>query len=210
MEKSNKCFETNPDAWRAANGYGLQLLLLRELERYHEKVPNEKDRQDKWRKTMTHPGKYVNLLVGQLDNKDLRSEIDKENLYDIEPWDRVTNNFFLAYHQVKAQARWFALKPDEAEHYKRFQVKTCVSFLYVQTDCKLTVLVLQLWYSQQAADDNAPGHPLGFDGYRQFGPIKVVGAGGGGDDLPNINEIAVGNDAATKCFDDNSASRFSR
>jgi hypothetical protein len=77
-------------------------------------------------------------------------------------------------------------------------------------DCKLTVLVLQLWYSQQAADGNALGHPLGFDGYRQFGHIKVVGAGGGGDDLPNIDVIAVGNDAATKCLDDDSMSRFSK
>jgi hypothetical protein len=99
---------------------------------------------------------------------------------------------------------------DEAEHYKRFQVRTCVLFLYVQMDCKLTVLVLQLWYSQQAADGNAPGqHPLEFDGYRQFGPIKVMGAGGGGDNLLNIDVIAVGNDAATKCLDDDSASRFS-
>jgi hypothetical protein len=84
----------------------------------------------------------------------------------------------------------------------------CV-FLYVQTDCKLTVLVLQLWYSQQAAEGYAPGHPLGFDGYRQFGPIEVVLAGGGGNNLPNIDVIAVGNDAATECLDDDSASRFS-
>jgi hypothetical protein len=101
------------------------------------------------------------------------------------------------------------LRPDEAEHYKRFQVRTCVLFLYVQTDCKLTILVLQLWYSQQAADGNAPGHPLGFDGYRQFGPIKVVGVGGVGDDLPNIDLIVVGNNAATECLDDDSASCFS-
>ncbi len=125
------------------------------------------------------------------------------------PWDRVTKNFFLAYHQVKAQAHGFALRHNEAEHYKRFQVRTCVSFLYVQMDCKLTVLVLQLWYSQQAAEGNAPENPLRFDGYRQFGPIRVVGAGGGGDDLPNIDVIAVGNDAATQCLDDNSASCFS-
>jgi hypothetical protein len=210
MEKSNKCFEMNPDAWRATNGYGLQLLLLRELERYRENVPNEKDLQEKWRKAKTHPGKYVNLLIGQLDDEDLRLEIDEENLYNSEPWARVTKNFFLAYRQVKAQACWFASRPDEAEHYKRFQVRTCVLFLYVQMDCKLTILVLQLWYSQQAAKGNAPGHPLGFDGYRQFRPIEVGGAGGGSDDLPNIDVIAVGNYAATKCLDDNSTSRFSR
>ncbi len=64
MEKSNKCFETNPGAWRAVNGYGLQLLLLCNLERYRDKFPDEKDLQDEWKKGVTHPGKYVNLLVG--------------------------------------------------------------------------------------------------------------------------------------------------
>ncbi len=58
-------------------------------------------------------------------------------------------------------------------------------------------------------EGNAPGHPLGFDGYRQFGPIKVVGAGGGDEDLPNIDVIAVGNDAAADGLDDNSTSCFS-
>jgi hypothetical protein len=76
-------------------------------------------------------------------------------------------------------------------------------------NCNLTVLFLQLWYSQQAAEGNALGHPLGFDGYRQFGPIKVVGAGGGGDNLWNIDVIAVGNDAAANGLDDDSASCFS-
>ncbi len=66
---------------------------------------DKKDLQDGWKMAMTHPGKYVNLLVGQLDNKDPRVERDKENHYDSEPWDRVAKNFFLAYHQVKAQAR---------------------------------------------------------------------------------------------------------
>ncbi len=60
------------------------------------------------------------------------------------------------------------------------------------------------------AEGNAPGHPLGFDGYKHFGPIKMVHAGGGGDDLPNIDVIAVGDDAAADGLDDNSTSRFSR
>jgi hypothetical protein len=81
--------------------------------------------------------------------------------------------------------------------------------LYAQTDCNLTVLFFQLWYSQQAAEGNAPGHPLGFDGYRHFGPIEMVGAGGGGDDLPNIDVIVVGNDAAADGLDDNGTSCFS-
>jgi hypothetical protein len=126
MEKPNKCFETNLGAWRAINGYGLQLLLLCNLESYRDKFLDEKVLQDKWKKAMTHPGKYVNLLVGQLNDDDLRAERDEENHYDSEPWNLVTKNFFLAYHQVKAQACWFALRPDEAEHYKRFQVRTCI------------------------------------------------------------------------------------
>jgi hypothetical protein len=120
----------NPDAWRVVNGYGLQLMSLRDLERYCDKFPDEEDLQDKWKMAVTGPGKYVNLLVGQLDNKDLRAEKDKENHYDSEPWDRVTKNFFLAYHQVKAQACWYALRLNEAEHYKKVPGKVlCLIFI---------------------------------------------------------------------------------
>jgi hypothetical protein len=85
VEKSNKCFETNPGAWRAVNGYGLQLLLLCKLERYRDKFPNEEDLQDEWKKAVIHPSKYVNLSVEELNDKDLRVERDEENHYDSEP-----------------------------------------------------------------------------------------------------------------------------
>ncbi len=72
------------------------------------------------------------------------------------------------------------------------------------------LVILQLWYSQQAAEGHAPGHPLGFDGYRQFRPIEVVvRAGGGGDNLPKNGAIAVGGSAVADGSDDNSASCFS-
>jgi hypothetical protein len=63
VEKSNKCFETNPEAWRAVKGYGLQLLLLCKLERYRDKFPDKKDIQDEWKMAMTHPGKYVGVYI---------------------------------------------------------------------------------------------------------------------------------------------------
>jgi hypothetical protein len=44
---------------------------------------------------------------------------------------------------------------------------------------------------------------------RKFGSIKLVGAGGGVEDLPNIDVIAVGNNAAADGLDDDSASYFS-
>jgi len=30
-------------------------------------------------------------------------------------------------------------------------------------------------------EGNVPGHPLGFDRYREFGPINMVGGESGGD-----------------------------
>ncbi len=126
MEKSNKCFETDPGTWRAVNECGLQLLLLPDLACYCRFLPMEEDLQNEWEAAMKHPGKYVNLLVGQCNNKDLRSERDEENHYDSGPWDWVTKNYFLAYHQVKAHARWVASRPNEAENLRRFQVRTCV------------------------------------------------------------------------------------
>ncbi len=58
-------------------------------------------------------------------------------------------------------------------------------------DCNFTTLFLQLWYSKQAVEGNAPGHPLGFDCYGQFGPIKVVGGKGGGDNDGNAEDLDV-------------------
>ncbi len=108
------------------NECGLQLLLLPDLARYRRFLPMEEDLQNKWEAAVKHPGKSVYLLVRQCNNEDLRAERDKENHYDSGPWDWVTKNYFLAYHQVKAHARWVASRPDEAENLRRFQVRTCV------------------------------------------------------------------------------------
>jgi hypothetical protein len=126
VKKPNKCVETDPNAWRAVNDWGLQLLLLPDLARYGRLLPMEEDLQDEWEAAMMHPGKYVNLLVGQHNNKDLRAESDEENHYDSGPWDQVTKNYFLAYHQVKLHARWVASRPNEAENLRRGQVRACV------------------------------------------------------------------------------------
>ncbi len=58
-------------------------------------------------------------------------------------------------------------------------------------DCNLTTLFLQLWYSKQAVEGNAPGYPLGFDRYGLFGPIEVVGGRGGGDNNGNAEDSDV-------------------
>ncbi len=122
----NRCFETDPDAWRAVNDWGLQLLLLPNLVRYRHLLLMEEDLQDEWEAVVTHSGKYVNLLVGQRNDKDLRAESDKENHYDSGPWDRATKNYFLAYHQVKAHVHWVASRSNEAENLRRFQLRACV------------------------------------------------------------------------------------
>jgi hypothetical protein len=85
------------------------------------------------------------------------------------------------------------------------------AFVANQKCCLNVLLVSQLWYSQQAAAGDAPGHPLGFNDYREFGLIEVVAVEeGGGEILPNIGAIAVGgNDAAEGLGDDSVVSRFS-
>ena len=105
---------------------GFKLLSHLDLKRYRSKFPDEKDLQDEWEDAVTNRGKYVNLLVGQQTKEDQRREMDEENYYDDSSWEQKTKNFFLAYYQVKAQTRYFASRPEEAEHYKKFQVRTCV------------------------------------------------------------------------------------
>ena len=131
VAKSYECFETNPSDWRDVNSQCLELLSERDLERYCDQFPNEENCQDEWRAAITHEGKYVNLLAGQKTDEDVREENDEENYYDNEPWEQVTKNSYLAYHQVKAHARWLESRPDEAEHYNRFQVRNSHLILYV-------------------------------------------------------------------------------
>jgi hypothetical protein len=126
MKKSYDCFETDPDSWRDVNEMGLRLLSLPDLTRYRRLLPTEEDLQNKWGAAVSHPGKYVNLLVGQLDDNEIRAGRDEENHYDEELHAWVTMNYFLAYHQVMAHARWVATRPEEAESLRRFQVRTCV------------------------------------------------------------------------------------
>ena len=102
----------------------MKLLAVKDLEQYRKKFPNEEDIQEDWSAVIRLPGKYVNLLVGQRTDEDLREEQDEENYYDDEEWDQVHKNYFLAYHQAKAHVRWCASRPNEAEHLDRFQVRT--------------------------------------------------------------------------------------
>jgi hypothetical protein len=62
-QKSFKCFETNQDEWRAVNGDGLKLLVVKDLEQYRKKFPNEEDIQEDWSTVIRLPGKYVNSLT---------------------------------------------------------------------------------------------------------------------------------------------------
>ncbi len=116
----------DPDSWQDVKEMGLRLLSLPDLTRYRRLLPTEEDLQNEWGTAVSHPGKYVNLLVGQLDDDEIRAERDEENHDDEEPHAWVTKNYFLAYHQVKGHARWVASRPEEAESLRRFQVRTCV------------------------------------------------------------------------------------
>ena len=127
------CHEADPDHWGGIQQAGLRLLTRSELDCYRELIPDDKDLQDEWSAAINDLGKYVSLLVGQMDDEEQREEKDKENVNDCSEWEQTTHNYFLSYHEVKAHLRWVASRPAEAEAYKRFQVSDCVgrtSFRY--------------------------------------------------------------------------------
>ncbi len=116
----------DPDSWLDVKKMGLRLLSLPDLTRYRRLLPAEEALQNEWGTAVNHRGKYVNLLVGQLNDNEIRAERDEENHYDEEPHAWVTKNYFLAYHQVMAHSRWVESRPEEAESLRRFQVRTSV------------------------------------------------------------------------------------
>jgi hypothetical protein len=126
VRKLYTCYQADPTGWEYVRKIGLSLLPLDNLERYRIIFPDKKDLQDEWEAVVNNGGKYVNLVVRLLTNDHIREAMDEENHFDEEPWNRVTKNYFLAYHQVKAHLRCLATRPDEAEHYRRFQVRKCL------------------------------------------------------------------------------------
>ena len=142
MKKSHLCHEADPHVWGGIRLAGQGLLTLSELERYRELIPDAEDCQDEWGAAIEDPGKYVTLLVGQMDDEEQRAEKDKENYHDCSEWEQTTQNYFLSYHEVKAHLRWVASRPAEAEAYKRFQVGDCMHLFHFFMNQSLIHLIM--------------------------------------------------------------------
>ena len=122
MRKSYECHEADPHVWEGIRESGLVLLVKRELHRYRDLIPDDEDLQDEWHAAVDDPEKYVSLLIGQKNDEEQRAEYDEENYHDPFEAEQTMQNFFLAYHQVKAHLRFIASRPAEAEAYRRFQL----------------------------------------------------------------------------------------
>ena len=84
-------WELTRDAWK-------DILTPNGQERYRETKEEEEDLQDQWEAAVDHPVLGVGLVVGQLDDDDLRAIDDEEKFHDTSYFDRMKKDFFLAYH----------------------------------------------------------------------------------------------------------------
>jgi len=122
VAKSYECHEADPHGWNEIRDAGKRLLTARELRRYRKYCPGDIDLQRDWDAAVTSPVKYVQLVIGQKGEGDLREESDDENYWPPFEAEQETQNYFLAYHQVEAHLRYLATRPGEAEVYRKFQV----------------------------------------------------------------------------------------
>jgi len=122
VAKSYECHEADPHGWNEIRDAGKKLLTARELRRYRKYCPGEIDLQRDWNAAVTSPVKYVQLMIGQKCEDDLREESDDENYWPPFEGDQERQNYFLAYHQVEAHLRYIAERPAEAKAFRRFQV----------------------------------------------------------------------------------------
>ena len=120
--KSYDCHCADPHVWEGIRDSGLELLSKRELELYRDLIPEDEDLQREWDAAVCDPEKYVALLIGQKNDDEQRAESDEENYHDTFDAEQTTQNYFLAYHQVRAHLRFIASRPADAKSYKRFQV----------------------------------------------------------------------------------------
>ena len=101
---------------------GLALLTSRELNQYCHLVPDNENLQDEWDAVVDDPAKYITLLIGQKDDEEQRAETDEENYHPLFKAEQMTQNYSLAYHEVKAHLKWISSRPANSAAYKPFQV----------------------------------------------------------------------------------------
>ena len=129
----------DPIDWEMIRDACKEMLTPSGLAEYQELFKEEEDLQVQWEAAVDHPPLGVGLLIGQLDDKDIRAIDDKENWHDTSHYDQMKKNFFKAYHMVQAHRRYLVENPDEVAHFRWFQ----------------------LWYRRQVAGGRALGRTPG-------------------------------------------------
>ena len=145
----------NPVDWEMIRDTCKEILTPEGLKEYQELFEEEEDLQNEWEAEVDHPPLGVRLLIGQLDDEDLRAMDDKENHHDTGYYDEMKRKLFLAYQQVAAHKRFLKENPEEVVHFRRFQ----------------------LWYQKQAVGGHVPGRSAGDDGFwasKNVGGISFV------------------------------------
>jgi hypothetical protein len=122
VRKLYLCHEADPHVWEDIRVSCFALLTRRELDRYRDLIPDNEDLQDEWEAAVDDPEKYVYSLIGKKTDDEQWAESDEENYHDPFEAEQTTQNFLLAYHEVKAHLRFVASRPADAEAYTRFQV----------------------------------------------------------------------------------------
>ena len=122
VRKSYVCHEADPHVWLGIRVSGFALLTKRELGRYRDLIPDNEDLQDEWDAAVCDPEKYISLVIGQRNDEEQRAESDEENYHEPFTTEQTTQNYFLAYHEVKAHLQFLASRPADAKAYNRFQV----------------------------------------------------------------------------------------
>ena len=135
LVKSYTCYELDPIDWESVRDACKDILTPNRLDNYQQLFKDEEDLQVQWEAAVDHPKLGVSLLIGQLDDDDLRKIGDEEIWHNTGNYDKMKKDYFLAYHQVHAHRRFLEECPDEVVHFRRFQA----------------------WYRQQVAGGHVPG-----------------------------------------------------
>ena len=84
---------------------GPALLASCDLDWYRDLVPDDEDFQDKWDAVVDDPPKCITLLIGKKGDEEQQVESDEEKYYPPFEAEQLTQNFFLAYHKIKAHLK---------------------------------------------------------------------------------------------------------
>jgi hypothetical protein len=128
VQAAHEKYQSNPPDWQNVIVRGWRLLMKRDMRKFKNLCedgllgPGDYGIFEDWSTINKSQEKYIRIKDGLISEGEVQDTNDKENFYDMGPYEERVCGFFLAYHQVVGYHCWLLFCPADLERFCEFEV----------------------------------------------------------------------------------------